>query len=213
MLAVYLPTSEHKKMTDKNLYLAKIRSKLDLEWVIVESGSEWYGDEADIYIHEPVRTTPNIAMNKGFAACTGKYVIFFSTDTEVSEGWDEKMLECYNQHKDCGIASLGNSEANDTIQDKIVEGLFFSVCMLEGTTAWFDTQYVRVFDDTDLIFRLHTRGKKFYKNLSGYIKHNPHSTLGEHGGDEKEYLRSLAYFKEKWKKFSDDEWYKRFTNG
>jgi GT2 family glycosyltransferase len=200
-------------MADANLYRAKTNTEVPLEWVIVESGSERYENEANIYIHEPERTTPNIAVNKGFKACTGDYVIFFSTDTEVSDKWVEHMLECFKHHSDCGIASLGNSEARDKHKNEIVEGLFFSVCMMKKEDAWLDPEYTCVFDDTDLIFRLHLQGKKFYKNLNGYVHHRPHSTLGDFGGNRTEYLRSLEYFKNKYKKYSDDKWYKKFTNG
>ena len=44
---VYLPSETHKKMTDKNLYLAKSLNKLDVEWVIVETCSQHYIEEAE----------------------------------------------------------------------------------------------------------------------------------------------------------------------
>jgi GT2 family glycosyltransferase len=212
MLPIFVPSPDHKFMTDKNLMMAKTRTKSDLEWVIVESGSNYYEHEADIYIHEPVRTNPTTACNKGFKACTGDYVIFLSNDVEVCENWAELMLQCFT-NEDCGIGSLGNSEAQDRIQNRIEEGLFFSVCMLKKEDAWLDPQYTRVFDDTDLIFRLHTQGKKFYKNLSGYVHHKPHTTLGEYGGDMVEFMFSKEYFKDKYKEYSSDPWYRRFTNG
>lgn len=210
MMPIYIPSGEHKKMTDRNLFLAKYKNKLDVEWVIVESGSDYYEDEADIYIHEPVRTTPNIAMNKGFEACTGDYVVFFSNDIKVCDNWIELMLKCFD-NKDCGIASLGNNEAQDIIDDRIVDGLFFSVCMMKKEDAWFDKNYNRVFDDTDLIFRLYLEGKKFYKNLAGYIEHKVHATLGEYAGSREEFERSKSYFKEKYHQHRNDIWFKRFT--
>jgi GT2 family glycosyltransferase len=211
MLPIYLPSEEHKKMTDKNLYLAKSLDNTEVEWVIVETGSNFYEDEAGIYIHEETRTTPNISCNKGFKACSGKYVVFLSNDIVTCKDWIIKMKECFDRFKDCGIASLGNNESFDVEENSIVEGIFFSVCMMKKEDAWFDANYNRVFDDTDLLFRLYLQDKKFYKNLSGLIYHKPHSTLGQYAGDVIEFERSKKYFEKKYENYKHTDLYKRFT--
>lgn len=212
MFPVYISSPENKAMTDKNLHIAKTATKLDLEWIIVETGSRYYENEADVYIHEPVRTTPNKSMNAGFKACKGDYVIFLSNDVTVCDEWVEKMLECF-KHPDCGIASLGNNEHRDLHADEIIESLYFAVAMMKKEDAWYDPQYNRVWDDTDLVMRLHTKGKKFYKNLLGIVHHKQHATMGEYAGDKAEYEKSRKYFIDKWSEYESDPFFQKLAYG
>jgi glycosyltransferase involved in cell wall biosynthesis len=213
MFPVYLPTREHRDMTDKVIYLAKTRTKAHLEWVIVETCSNYYRDEADVYIHEKERTTPNASMNAGFKACSGDYVIFLSNDVVVCENWVDLLTDCFTQHDDCGIASLGNNEHGDIPRDEIKEQMYFAVCMLRKEDAWYDSNYKRVWDDTDLVMRLHAMGKKFYKNLNGLVYHKTHSTMGEYAGDRAEYDRCQEYFIKKYQGFSSDPMFRKLAYG
>jgi len=215
MFPVYIPSPRHKEMTDANLLIAKAYVQdADVEWIIVETESQYYLNDADVYIYEKMRTTPNISMNRGFSAARGKFVIFLANDVKVCNNWVEKMLECFKKHSDCGLASLGNNEHNDPIDDVIVEEgqrFFFSVSMMRREDAWYDPQYTFIFDDTDLIYRLHLKGKKYYKNLSGHIYHPPHTTLGPAGGNIEEYKKCRNIFKEKYKAHAADPLYQLFV--
>jgi glycosyltransferase involved in cell wall biosynthesis len=213
MFPVYLPTREHRDMTDKVIYLAKARTRAHLEWVIVETGSSYYADEADVYIHERERTTPNASMNAGFKACSGDYVIFLSNDVIVCENWVELMSECFLKRLDCGIASLGNNEHGDIPRKEIVPEMYFAVCMMKKEDAWYDPFYKRVWDDTDLCMRMYINGKKLYKNLAGLVYHKPHSTMGEYAGDRAEYERCRDYFVNKWQAHKNEREFKRLAYG
>lgn len=210
---VYIPTPKHKQMTDANLLLAKSSTDVPVDWIIVETESKYYVNEADVYIHEKRRTNPNISVNRGFSAARTKYVIFLANDVKVCNNWVEKMVECFDKHSDCGLSSIGNNEHNDPIDDVIVEEghkFFFSVSMMRREDAWLDPNYTYIFDDTDLIFRLYLQGKKHYKNLSGHVYHQPHSTLGKFCGNVDEYNKNKEIFKEKYKEHSEDALYKLF---
>jgi glycosyltransferase involved in cell wall biosynthesis len=213
MLPIYLKNREARDMTDKVIYLAKTRTKAHLEWVIVETCSNHYADEADVYIHERERTTPNASINAGFKACSGDYVIFLSNDVIVCENWVEYLSDCFNKHDDCGVASLGNNEHGDITQDKIIEQLYFAVAMLKKEDAWYDPEYRFVWDDTDLCMRLYKEGKKFYKNLNGLVYHNPHTTMGEYGGNKEEYNRCQEYFINKWQAHKNEPMFRRLAYG
>jgi glycosyltransferase involved in cell wall biosynthesis len=213
MFPVYLKSREARDMTDKVLYLAKTRTKAHLEWVIVETCSNYYRDEADVYIHEKTRTSPNSSINAGFKACSGDYVIFLANDVVVCDKWVELLADCFLKRLDCGIASLGNNEHGDVPHDEIREQMFFSVCMMKKEDAWYDPEYKFVWDDTDLCMRLYIKGKKFYKNLNGLVYHNPHTTLGEYGGNREEYERCRRYFVTKWSSYEHDPQFKRFAYG
>lgn len=199
-------------MTDINLYHAKCSSNRVDEWVIVETCSHYYLDEADTYIYEKNKTSPNKSIDRGFRIASGDFVVFLANDVTVCSKWIEYLLECFEK-EDCGIASLGNNEHKDVESFRIVEDLYFSVCMVRKEDAWFDPYYNKIFDDTDLCFRLHLQGKKFYKNLKGIVKHKPHSTYGKYCGDQEEYIRSKEYFAKKYIQYKDDPLYKKFVNG
>lgn len=207
---IYLPTDAHKRMTDKNLTIAKSNTSYPAEWVIVETGSSHYLEEADIYINEKKRSKSVTSHNRAFDCCSGDYVAYLANDVTVCKDWLEKMVECFESKEDCGIASLGNTEHNDPIEEKIVEGFYFSVGMMRKEDAWYTTEYNSNFLDTDLAFRVRIKGKKFYKNLSGHVVHKPHTTVGKFSGNFEDYERCRNHFLEKYKDYADDEWYKAF---
>ncbi len=211
VVPIWLPTEEHKKMTDSNLYIAKASTHLDVEWVIVETESSHYINEADIYIYEKDKTNPNDSINRAFKVCSGDYVVFLANDVKVCNNWLEYMVECFEKHSDCGIASLGNNEHGDFFEDRIIESLYFTVCMMKKEDAWFDPFYTKVFDDTDLVFRMYLQGKRFYKNLKGFVNHKAHSTYGKFCGDGQEYERSRMYFVDKYKEYKDDQFFKKLA--
>lgn len=192
--------------------LSSIRNtKIPFELIIIEAETDYFREYADIHIYEKKRTNVTISTDKGFRISNGEYVVFIGNDVKVCENWLEYMLDCFDKRKDCGIASLGNNEHNDEIKNEIIEEVFFSVCMMKKEDAWLDTNYGVIFSDTDLIFRLYTQGKKFYKNLNGYITHNAHATLGEYGGDFNEYERSRDYFINKYASFKNDDFFKKLS--
>lgn len=207
---VYLPSKEHKAMTDKNLQIAKSSTWLNCEWVIVETGSSHYIDEADIYIYEKSRTKSMTSHNRAFYACSGDLVVYLANDVTVCDGWVEKMLECFEIKSDCGIASLGNSEHGDAVLDEIIEGFYFSVSMFPKKYAWYPQEYGSNFLDTDLAFRVRIDGGKFYKNLEGHVLHKPHTTVGKFSGDFNDYERCRLHFIDKYKEYAEDPWYKIF---
>ena len=210
VLPIYIPNEEIRDMSDINFLLAKSKAPKDVEWVIVETGSRYYLNDADIYIYEKERTHPDISTDRGFRVATGEYVVFLSNDITVCDGWIEKMYRCFEENEDCGVASLGNNEHNDFIQDKITSDCspYFSVCMIKKEDAWFDLSYPFNFADTDLLFRVHKDGKKWYKNLNGLIYHKNQATCGKYGGSQDGYRESRAYFLNKYIDYKDDVVYK-----
>lgn len=197
-------------MTDRNLYTAKARTSYPVQWIIVETASAHYCDEADVYIHERVKSQSVVSHNRAFKACNTDLVAYLANDVEVCDGWLEKMVECFEKLPDCGIASLGNSEHRDVIRDEIVEGFYFSIALLRREDAWYTTDYVSNFLDTDLAFRVHLQGKRFYKNLAGHVHHKPHTTVGKYSGDITDYERCRQHFLDKYSAYADDMWYKIF---
>ncbi|MEZ2419340.1 glycosyltransferase [Luteibacter sp. RCC_6_2] len=44
------------------------------------------------------------SCNEGAAAAQGQYLIFLNNDTQVTPGWTEGLLRCFERHSDAGIA-------------------------------------------------------------------------------------------------------------
>lgn len=211
VLPVYIAKPKNVSDTLKCISLLRTKTKVPFELVIVETCSKNFIGMADIFLYEKVRTTPNVSINRAFSLCRGDYVVFVGNDVFVGDNWLECLLECFDKRYDCGIATLGNNEHNDVRADEIKESIYFSICMVRKKDAWFDPEYTFIFDDTDMIFRIYVSGHKCYKNLGCIVQHSPHTTLGEFGGDKKEYNRCRDYFRTKWQSHAENNLYKTFS--
>lgn len=211
VLPIYLPSEKHRQMTDKCISLAKSTTDIKPEWVIVETGSQYYIDEADVYIHERERTTPNASINRGLHIASGDVVVFLANDVFVSDRWLDCLLDCFYAQKDCGLASLGTTEFNQTQKNEIIERVYFSVCMFKKKDAWLDPNYDNLFDDSDMIMRIYARGEKCYQNLNCIVEHKPHSTYGAPDLMSEKSLAQRRYFENKWQGFKDHPAYKLFA--
>lgn len=210
VLPVFINKEKNFSDTMRCISLLRSKTKVPFKLVIVETCSNLFTDYADVHIYEKEKTDCNKSVNAGFGYCNSGYVVFIGNDVFVDDGWLESLLECF-KIDDCGIATLGNSEHRDIKHNEIVEGIYFSICMLEKQDAWFDLNYRYIFDDTDLIFRVYLSGRKCYKNLNCIVTHAPHSTYGKFCGDPQEYERSRKYFIEKYKDYSDHPLYLKFA--
>ena len=211
VLPVYIKSQLNLSDTQRCISLLRSKTKHPFELIIVETESQYFIEDADIYVYEKHRTCPNRSVQRGFDCAKSDFVVFVGNDVFVDDNWLECLLECFEHRYDCGIATLGNSEHNDTKQNAFPESIYFSICMVRKRDAWFDDNYRFIFDDTDMIFRIYQSGHKCYKNLNCIVQHKPHSTLGEWGGDREEYERSRQYFAEKWKHCLTHPLYKQFV--
>lgn len=210
VLPVFLNKEKNFSDTMKCISLLRAKTKVPFKLVIVETCSTHFVDYADVHIYEREKTDCNKSVNGGFGYCNTDYVVFIGNDVFVEDGWLECLLECFDR-PDCGIATLGNNEHRDIRKNQISEGIYFSICMLKKEDAWFDPFYTYIFDDTDLIFRIYTSGRKSYKNHNCVVEHQPHSTYGKFCGNKEEYERSRQYFIGKWKEFSHLPLYRKFA--
>ena len=211
VLPIYLPTDKHRIMTDKCISLAKSNTKLKAEWVIVETCSNYYEGEADTYIYECNKSSPNASINKAFSKAKGDYVVFLANDVFVDYGWLDHLLDTFYLYKDCGLASLGTEEFGQKKENKIIERVYFSVAMMRKKDAWLDRRFDNLYDDSDLIMRILTRGEKCYQNLNSIVKHLRHATYGVNDLNSPKNLEQKRLFEDKWKDYKDTKHYKLFA--
>jgi len=170
-------------MTYKCIELARTKTKIDFQLVVVETGTAYMAEVADIYIYERDRTKASISYNRAFKLADGEYVTVLTNDVYVDDGWLEAMEECFDKYPDCGVATVGSNEAQSIKQDKIEEAVWASITMIRKDmlmkAAMFDTIYRHgSFEDTDQIMKIVLEGKKPYRNLKCVVEHLVHRTNG-----------------------------------
>lgn len=201
VLPVLLPSREHLSMTMKCINLARTKTSIPFDLVIVESGSQHLIDEADIYVYEKNVTTPEIGHNLGFKVADGDYITLLTNDVFISEGWLEKLYECFENRKDCGASTLASTQFNHTKEEKIEEGNWFSVAMFEKKLferiGYYDERFRNSWCDTDLLVRMYKIGLKMYRNFGCVVEHLVGATNYQKEGFKKDYEDGRKLFNEK----------------
>ena len=100
--------------------------------VVVDDGSsvgtrkyleEFFGDKpGDLLIRHAQALGYTKAANAGLRASTGDYAVLLNSDTIVSDGWIEKVLECGESSADIGIVGPMSNAASWQSIPEIVDG-------------------------------------------------------------------------------------------
>lgn len=217
IVPIYISKPESFPMTEKCLQIAKDTSSLDIEWIIVETESDFFKDHADIHIYEKERSTCTKSINRGFKVASGTYTVLLTNDVYLKEGWDEELLKPFGEIADCGMTTLATSQHKHRAENRIEEGVWCSVFMIPSATlekhGYFDEHYVNSWDDTDLVMSVYESGRKMYRNYNVVVDHLVGAT---HYADEKHmenYKKNEEYFKKKHEKYKDHRMYKILTEG
>lgn len=202
VVPVFIPTEKHLAMSVKCLELARAKTKLPYELIIIETCSDYLKDYADVHIYEKERTDVHKSVNKGLKVASGEYVALLTNDVFVDTAWLECLKETFLQ-EDCGISTLASSEFNHQKEDKIEEAFWFSVVMISrkliNKIGYFDEDYKRIFADTDYAVRAYKAGFKMYRNYGCVVNHTPGSTVYAEDGHGKAFEEGRKLFNEKHK--------------
>lgn len=171
VVPVLIPTLKHLAMTQECLARARGCTRLSFDLIVVESGSQYLADEADIYINEKKATTPEIGHNIGFRVASRKdFVILLTNDTFVVDNWLETLIATFDKKPDCGLATLGAERFGHVQQDRIEEGNWFDVCAIKREVfdqiGYYDERFIGSWPDTDFLVRAYKQGWKMYRNLN-----------------------------------------------
>ena len=213
LMPIYVKNKEQIDMTFKSICLAKQHCDLDnVEWVIVETESDYFIDEADVYIKENKKTTPTKSINRGFNNCSGDRIVYLSNDVYVGDKWLSSLNDCFNI-EDCGLSTLASTELGQCKEDFIEEGVYFPICMINRKYAQFDEAYNYLWNDTDVIMRVYIDGLKMYRNHNSIVDHLKNKTLGDIPVSSDIYQRDKNIFINKFGKYSEHRMYKILTEG
>lgn len=170
ILPTLIKTDKHLGMTLRCIELARKHTDIPFELVIVETGTKYLSDYADLYLHEPEKTTDTKSLNNGFYNASGDYICLLTNDVFVDEKWLDCLLDCFKM-PDCGIATLATDQFNHVKKDEISEGIWFSLAMFPRQDKYFDEAYVNSWNDSDFIMRQYLKGLKSYRNYNCVVKH------------------------------------------
>lgn len=195
---ILVNSAEKVPVVHKYLSIAKSRTRIPFTFIIVETESDLFKQYADIHIYELERSDCNISLNRGFSCCRSDYVVMLTDDVLVPENWIELLLEPFDKFDDCGASTLATDQFFHVKQDKIEEGVWFSVGMVRREDAWFDEKYRSSWGDTDLVMRIYERGQKMYRNFGGIAKHLVGNTEYKKSDHNDNFYKNKMYFSKKW---------------
>lgn len=186
---------------------ARKNTKVQFHLIIVETLTNYLEDYADEYVHISNKTNIAHDLNVGWKLCDPikhPYVGYLSNDVFVGEHWVESMLECFDKHPDCGIATTGCNEHHDIKSNKITQDIwcpiFLTKTKLLKLHGYFDEKlFPVIWNDTDYIMRLATWGYLPYKNHNCISEHKVGMTLYSNPKYKKWYQESGELFNEIYK--------------
>lgn len=199
VVPVLIKESKHLAMSLKCLSRAREFTNIKYNTIIVETGSNYLSDHADIHIYERNKTNATKSINRGFFCCDSEYTVLLTNDVMVNEGWLEALLEPFEKFEDCGVTTLASDQFGHPKRNKIEEGIWGSVFMIPTEYAQFDDNYVNSWDDSDLWMQMYSQGYKMYRNFNCVVNHTPGQTHYSDSSHNDNYERNRAYFTEKWK--------------
>lgn len=203
VVPVLIKTDKQLAMTMRCLDLARKHTKIPFELVIVETNSQYLIDEADTYVYEKASNpTPEHGHNLGFKVASGDFIALLTNDVFVTEGWLESLLSCF-RITDCGLATVATTQFNHKKEEKIEEGIWFSVAMIPrfifDKVGYYDERFVNSWCDTDLIVRVYKEGYRMYQNFNCVVEHTPGQTVYQKPEFQKNYQDGRKLFYEKHK--------------
>jgi len=156
----------------------------DFELVVVEGGGSWFDPKENPFAAECgsyryLCFHPMIGaikeMNAGIDAATGDFIVFLGNDTVAPPHWDTHLLRCFEERKDCGVASLSAYEPGaiigpPTALDRIVEGFYSPFMMWRKGVRW-DEAYRKIYADSDMVMRIYENGQRAFRTCRAHCHH------------------------------------------
>jgi len=206
--SIVLPTlirsTEQFNTTIKCIELARSKTKVPFELIIVETETNHLEEFADKYIHRSTKTISTRDINDGFRAAGCDFVGLLTNDVYVDDGWLETLIDTFDKKQDCGIATLASTQFNEKKQPgKIEEWVWCSVFLtkrefLEKHNYFDDVNFPSVWDDSDFVTKLCLDGYKPYKNFGCLVHHKIGMTEYKNPKHEELYLENGRKYNEKY---------------
>jgi len=187
VLPILVPTQFLRDMTEFCIKTLRVNAEnKDFELVLVEGGDDHFRrwsepsrDGPSYWIQKYLSFNPMIGaikeMNAGIDAATGDFIVFLGNDTVAPPHWDTHLLRCFEERKDCGVASLSAYEPGaiigpPTALDRIVEGFYSPFMMWRKGVRW-DEAYRKIYADSDMVMRIYENGQRAFRTCRAHCHH------------------------------------------
>ncbi len=198
VLPVLAPTAFLRAMTEFAIKTLRLHADNDFELIVVEAEHDYFVVASDHFdpstggpagsvrrdsllrIDKYLNFNPKIGgvreLNAGVRAASNEFVLSTGNDVIAPPHWDTELLRCFEERKDCGVASLSAFEPGAVIgpgiyQDRIVEGMY-SPFMMFRRGREFDEAYAKIYQDSDFILRTYEElGQRAYRSCRAHVHH------------------------------------------
>ena len=130
---------------------------------------------ADVYLNFTPKIGAVKESNQAIRAASGDIIVATGSDVIVPPHWDTHLLRCFEERKDCGAASLSAFEPGAIIGppqplDLVVEGFYSPFMAWRRGWEWSE-DYIKIYQDSDLILRMYEKGLRAYRSCRAHVHH------------------------------------------
>ena len=185
VLPVLAPAPFLRAMTEFAIKTLRLHADNPFELIVVEAGENNFDPVGmmgtDASVRQPdkyLNFNPKIGgvreLNAGVDAASGDIILSTGNDVIAPPHWDTELLRCF-ERKDCAVASLSAFEPGTVIgprvaEDRMVEGMYSP--FMAFRRGWrFDEDYVKIYQDSDLIMRVYESGQRAYRSCRAHVHH------------------------------------------
>ncbi len=195
------------KLTLFSIETMRMKTALDFEIVVVETGSKMLEDYAEekgwIYLHKQEKTSYTKDFNAGIEAAAGDYIVHTAPDVIVGDRWLEAMIQCFDQKPDCGVSTVAVKEGGHVIgsdrpESSIVES-FYGAIMMFPREMKLDESFPDQMSDYDLCMQVYEMGLRSYRNNISQAFHMKQEHNLTPAQNVKRFQYGLDRFNQKWK--------------
>lgn len=196
VLPLLTPTPFLRAMTEFSIRTLRLHADNDFELVVVEAEKDHFRKysiegasehegmvslpfDPNLRIDKYLNFNPKIGcvkeLNAGVDAATGDFILSTGNDVFAPPHWDTELLRCFEERKDCGVASLSAFETGATVGPAaplpfIVEGMYSPfMCFRKGQR--FDEAFSKIYQDSDFVMRAYERGERAYRSCRAHVHH------------------------------------------
>ena len=217
VLPVLAPTPFLRAMTEFTIKTLRAHADNPFELIVVEADGDHFdpngSNEQHIalssLIDKYLNFTPKIGnireFNAGVDAASGDFILSTGNDVIVPPHWDTELLRVFEEHPDCGVASLSALEPGAVVgpaalkecvsqQPEVgtvecVEGMYSPFMMWRR--GWrMDEDYVKIYTDSDFVMRIYAAGQRAYRSCRANVHHLVRMTSDR--VDSEQHARDLA---------------------
>ncbi len=194
------------------LCVEAVKKASNVELILIDNGSimgsEYLKENADIYIKNETNLGFTKAINQGFKAATGKYIVVGNNDYIIRPGWEKELQGVVNNVDICGTAAPHvNGDEHPEDSSIWVEFLPGSWFMMSRKTfdliGLYDERFKNIFSDTDYVFRMKEHNLFPLATSHTVADHFKSATISKAYDGKKEYAKTRKIFVEKWKHLED----------